>query len=289
MISYEVYRSEFAAGDRKRDAGLTIPEDVEDLTDLFYSDHGEESRMEIFYSRSMTGCNPTIINCHGGAWVTGGIWNYRYYCADMARRGFTVICFNYRMAPETRFPGMLEDVNALAGWIMENGKKYHIDTSRLFFIGDSSGAQVASQYLTILTNPEYARLFPFAVPEDLQVRACVLNCGAYNAKGFLEKDPESPIHYYVPEMTDEVMKQMDVLPNITSAFPPAYISTATKDFLREEAAPMAELLKSRGVPCVMKVWGSETNPQQHVFQLDLRNETGAQCRDEEAKFLLSYC
>lgn len=289
MTTYREYREEVAKGDTKKNAGLTIPEDVEVIRDLFYGNHGEESRMEIFYPKDKPLCNPTILNCHGGGWVTGGIWNYRYYCADMARYGFTVICFNYRMAPETPFPGMLEDVNTLAGWVMENGKNYHIDTDRLFVIGDSSGGQVASQYLTLLTNQDFAKLFPFQVPEGFHVRACVLNCGAYDARYFLENDPDSLIHYYVPERTDKVMAQMDALSNITSAFPPAYISTGTADFLKDGAAPMAELLESRGVPCKRKVWGSKTDPEEHDFQLDLKNKTGALCREEEARFLMSYC
>ncbi len=77
---------------------------------------------------------------------------------SLAQRGFTVVNINYRLAPETRFPGAVEDINQALTFIEKNGDKYFIDKNRLILVGDSAGGQLVSHYATIFTNPEFAKL-----------------------------------------------------------------------------------------------------------------------------------
>ena len=51
--------------------------------------------------------------------------------------------------------------------------------NNVILVGDSAGSQMTSQYAAIATNADYAKLFPFTVPEEIKIRALGLNCGMY--------------------------------------------------------------------------------------------------------------
>ena len=81
-------------------------------------------------------------------------------------------------------------------------------------------------------------------------------------------------------------KKLDVLSYVTEQFPPAYLLTAKGDFLLEQCRPMAELLRSRGVPCAYRIYGDEHTG--HVFHLDVRSALARQANDDETAFLRQY-
>ena len=287
MLSAKEYRQGFLAGDTQRDLGLTTPEEILRMDNISYGD-SEAHLTDIYCLKTAVGRNPTIVSVHGGAWVAGSKETYQYYCMSLAQRGFTVVNCNYRMAPETQFPGAIADINLLFTWIMEHGSEYHIDTNNLFIVGDSSGGQITSQYVTLLTNPEFQKLFPFTPPDGLTIRACALNCGVYDAKGYILSDPGAPIHYYVGEQTKEKLEAMDTTKYITAAFPPTYVTSANRDFLQKNAQPMYDLLQSLGVPAKLQFFGTEEQPLGHVFHLDIRRPEADVCNSNECAFFRQY-
>ena len=64
--------------------------------------------------------------------------------------------------------------------------------------------------------------------------------------------------------------------------------TSNGDFLREQAQPLKEKLEALGTPCVLKVYGDETEELGHVFHLDLYHATGQKCNDEECEFFKKF-
>jgi acetyl esterase/lipase len=61
---------------------------------------------------------------------------------------YVVISIDYRLAPETKLPGIIEDVQAALRWIHHNGPRLlNIDTGRLIVAGGSAGG-----YLTLMTG-----------------------------------------------------------------------------------------------------------------------------------------
>ena len=94
-----------------RDRKIPLPEGVEQRRNLTYGPHGRANRLDVFYPRTAEGKLPTIVNVHGGGYVYGSKEIYRRYCMDLARRGFAVVSFNYRLAPKWKFPTPLEDLN----------------------------------------------------------------------------------------------------------------------------------------------------------------------------------
>lgn len=284
----EYYRSTFLAQDIKRDEGLTPPDDIKITRGISYSCHGDETIMDIYCPKTGQEPFPVIVSVHGGGWVYGSIIQYQYYCMSLVQRGFAAVNFNYRLAPETQFPGMIEDLNTLMGWILENGREYGLDTDNIFMVGDSAGAQLASQYVAAVSNKEYAKLFPFEIPDGLKIRACALNCGVFDVKSYVLSVQDAPIRYYIPDLTDEIIECMDAIKYITDNYPPTFVMSANKDFLLESAQPMYDLLRERGVEAQIHIYGSEDNPKEHVFHLNVRDEMGKKCNDDECEFFKQH-
>ena len=123
-IDIPTMRVQMSEGDKKRDAGLIEPDTITAIKDLTYGSHGIENKFDIYYPVGTTTCLPTIVNIHGGGFFYGDKELYRFYTMYLASQGFTVVNFNYRLAPNHKYPAPLEDTNALMNWLLVHGKEY---------------------------------------------------------------------------------------------------------------------------------------------------------------------
>ena len=98
-------RSEFKKADDERDALMNTPEDIERWDNIVYGhDDREMQRLDVYRPKQAQGEDlPIIISVHGGAWMYGDKERYQYYCMSLAQRGFAVVNFTYRLAPESKF------------------------------------------------------------------------------------------------------------------------------------------------------------------------------------------
>ncbi len=284
----------WAISDAKRDRGLKTPAEIKRYDNISYGPYGKANLLDIYVPKSATKPLPTIVNIHGGGWVYGKKEIYQFYCMELAKRGFTVVNINYRLAPENRFPCAVEDVNAAMTFVYDKGAKYLADRDNIIIVGDSAGAQIASHYGTVVTNPEFAKLFDFMVP-DIKLRALGLNCGEYDVKtDVLEnKDENECLLEYVDgidkPVPEHVLEQLDANKYISSSYPPSFIMSAVNDFLLPKAEPMYKLLQSQGVPSELKIYGSkEREDIAHVFHVNCKLEEARICNDDECEFFRKY-
>ena len=281
-------RAKWAAGDMVRDAGLTYPEDVVRCTDLRYGSFPENT-LDVYYPDGTNAQLPTIVSVHGGGWFYGSKELYSHYCTRLAQRGFTVVNFNYRLAPEYKYPAPLEDTCNVLRWMQENAKAYNIDLNNVFMVGDSAGGQIAYQVLILLTNPKYAKMFSFPVPHDFRVNACGLNCGAYFIPPFNRFLPPEKcselFKFYFPEDYLSVVPQLKMGRYVTRKFPPAFVMTSGNDYLKIMARPVHLLLKCKGVETVLHIFGTKADKELgHVFHLNCRLEQAKVCNDMQCEF-----
>ncbi len=278
-------RAEWTKNDAARDAGLSTPAGIERFDDIPY---GPESAHTLdIYRPKGSGALPLIISVHGGGYVYGDTKLYQFYCMDLALRGFAVLSFNYRLAPEHIFPAPLQDMSLVMDWVEENAPRYGLDTGNIFMLGDSAGAQLASQYAAICTNADYSKIMGIA-PTGLKIKALGLNCGMYDLHTHLAdiSGPNSLMPAYFTRHPEDFGEKLDVMRFITADYPPCYLISAPGDFLLGQCLPMEKLLKSRGVTARAKIYGDETTG--HVFHVDVRNPTGRRANDDETDFFKAY-
>ena len=284
-------RIQWAEGDEKRDAGVVDPADVTRFMDIPYG-ADPENMLDVYCPEGTQGVLPTIISIHGGGWFYGSKKLYSHYCLRMAKRGFTVVNFDYRLAPEHKYPAPLEDACRVLHWVQEHGAEFHIDTNNLVLVGDSAGGQLAYQLLTLVGSEQYSALFPFAPPKGLGFRACGLNCGCYfiPLSKFVTPKKMGPLfEAYFPQDYLPCLPSLKTGKYVNKKFPPAFVMSAKNDYLLFMAPPMHWLLRFKGVKSILRIYGKKSQKDiGHVFHLNCHQPLADVCNDDQAAFFRAH-
>ena len=112
---------------------------------------------------------PAILHLHGGGYVMGNPEFMGPQCAVWADAfDAVVVAPAYRLAPETCFPGNVEDAYAALAWTVANAEALGIDTSRLALAGESAGGGLAASLALLVRDRRRIPLLPPAadLPDD---------------------------------------------------------------------------------------------------------------------------
>src|SRR5262245_6204893 len=91
---------------------------------------------------------PVVVSLHGGALIMGHRESFAGPVKNFAlTNGYVLVSFDYRLAPETKLPAIIEDVEDAFRWLRREGKRFHIDLERIAVTGGSAGG-----YLTLATG-----------------------------------------------------------------------------------------------------------------------------------------
>lgn len=285
-------RRQWAKGDAVRDSGLVDPPTVEQHKNLRYAPGaGRWHLLDLYRPKDAQGLLPTIVSFHGGGWFYGDKELYSHYGLSLAERGFAVINFNYRLAFEHPYPQGLSDVAAVFRWIRERGKDEGIDSKRLFFVGDSSGAQLAFQYSALLTNPEYRKSFSFDIDAGLRPLAVALNCGVYRVGNGPAADRGMDViqrAYLGNHPSPSVRDSLDVFGKMNREFPPTFLMVSVNDPLESEAGPLKKRLEELEIPHLYREYGKGIPEAGHVFHVNQKLPEGHRCNDDECAFFRQF-
>ena len=280
----EKLRREFSAQDAIRDAGLTTPDDIRRYDDISYGPHPLQ-RLDVYRPGNGDARLPTIVSIHGGGWVYGDKELYQYYTMSLAQRGFAVVNFSYRLAPESKFPAQMEDIASVFDWVHAHAEQYGMDVDNLFAVGDSAGAHLLGLYCDACTNPDYAGNYSLSFGPA--PRAISLACGVYTIDGDREQDLALMEDLLHGGATPENLALMDVRRWVTPSFPETFLFTCTGDFLQEQADAMQVTLRQSRVAHIMRFYGDAEHELGHVFQCNIRSGAAKRCNDEQCAFFRS--
>lgn len=291
-------RQTFRAGDEKRDAGLTTPAGIERRDDICYGSDRHWQVLDMYRPKNAGGPLPVIVSIHGGGWTYGDKERYQYYCMDLALRGFAVVNFTYRVAPEWKFPSGLHDTCLVFQWLREQKDCGWFDLGHVFAVGDSAGAHMLTIYCAACGNPAYAQSLGLVIPrldtgKPFLPQAVGLNCGVYAID--LENGhtlTKRLMHALLPSRGKdaEEVRLLNPVPFLSGDFPPSFIMTASHDDIAGPPSQkvLTEKLQALQVPFVDRTYGNASEMQNHVFHCDLRNPVGKQCNDDECAFFRSF-
>ena len=88
---------------------------------------------------------PAILYVHGGGFVAGNAASKTGELQQLARDlDCVIVAVDYRLAPETQFPGPLEDCYAALTWLYRNAQSLGVDRRRIAVMGESAGGGLAA-------------------------------------------------------------------------------------------------------------------------------------------------
>lgn len=88
---------------------------------------------------------PALIHIHGGGFILGRAADATALCQTLAAE-FDCLVANveYRLAPETPFPGPMEDCYAVLAWVHAQADRLGVDPGRVAVMGASAGGGLAA-------------------------------------------------------------------------------------------------------------------------------------------------
>lgn len=203
---------------------------------LVYGDNPRH-RLDVYAPKGGAGPAPVAVFFYGGAWDSGRRQDYNWVGKALASRGFVTVVADYRIYPEVKYPGFLEDAARAVRWSADNAAQYGGDGSRIVLVGHSAGAYNAAM---LALDGRYLR---GAGVDPKHVKALAGLSGPYD---FL------PLQ---GDITHRIFGHTDDLPATqptayaTPASPPSFLATGDSDDVvwPKNTAALARALRSKGV------------------------------------------
>lgn len=224
-------------------------------------DGAPEVPVRIYRPRNAQGVLPCIFHIHGGGYVAGSAAGVEGFHLPLAADlGCCIVSVDYRLAPETRFPGAVEDCYAALSWLVASAGELAIDPGRLGVMGESAGGGLAAALALLVRDRGELRLaFQHLIYPMLDDRTCAAadphpftgefiwtaDSNRFGWEALLGLPPGGPdvSPYAAAARADDL-----------SGLPPAYIATGSLDLFLEENLEYARRLMRAGVPTELHVY-----------------------------------
>jgi acetyl esterase len=188
---------------------------------------------------------------HGGGFWLGTVEFFDRRCRHLAATAACVVfSVDYRLAPEHPFPAALEDCDAALLWVVERADDLRVDSTRLSVGGESAGANLAAA-LALLARD---RTGPSLVAQVLEVPVLDLTLSSPSVEtlgsGYLltKESMQEYVGYYTDAASRTHPYASPMFAESLAGLPPALITTAEFDPLRDEGEAYARRLEDAGVP-----------------------------------------
>ena len=129
----------------------------EEHTFVYKIAKGHEIKANIFLPKNNYN-HAVFIYFHGGGFIfgnrDGGLETILR--DELLSRGYAVVSADYRLAPETKLDGIIEDARDIVIWMNDNGsKQFNIDANKIAVAGGSAGGYLAiSTGYTVSPSPK---------------------------------------------------------------------------------------------------------------------------------------
>ncbi len=208
--------------------------------------------------KGVDGRLPCIYSIHGGGYIVG---TYEMDDVRMDRwcpkLGCVGVSVEYRLAPETPYPGPLEDCYVGLKWVFDNADDLGVDPTRIGIMGASAGGGLAAALALLARDrgeisPAF-QLLVYPMIDDRQVTASsgwdvpiwnpASNTMGWTAYlGDLYGAPDVPYLAAPSRVTD------------LAGLPPAFVCVGTLDGFCDEDIDYAQRLNQAGVPTELHVY-----------------------------------
>jgi acetyl esterase/lipase len=204
---------------------------------------GERGRLDLYAPRRLAAGEklPVIVFFYGGSWSSGDKAGYGFVGRALAAQGFVVAIPDYRLVPQVRFPGFVEDGAAAVKWVRANAARYGGDPDRLVLAGHSAGAYNAAM---LALDPQWLGA------ERAAVRGFAGLAGPYD---FLPLDDPSTIAAFGQAPNPKATQPISFA---SAGDPPALLLVAGEDRLvfPRNSIRLAARLREAGVPVEVKTY-----------------------------------
>ena len=117
---------------------------IESSTHVYSRTDGKELTLDLYRAASGNPA-PGVIVIHGGAWRSGDSKELPDLNSYLAGKGYVVAALTYRLAPQSRYPAPISDIQSAISYLRDHASEFGLDPTRLILLGGSAGANLALQ------------------------------------------------------------------------------------------------------------------------------------------------
>ena len=207
-----------------------------------------------------------ILYLHGGAYVLGSADAYRNFAGQIAARAkASTFIADYRLAPEYRFPGAVEDAFAAYQGLSADGYL------RLALVGDSAGGGLALSLLLVATASSKGGSVPQPAAAAVMSPWTDLALTGDSIKARSKEDPllnrealEKAARLYLGERNPLDPQASPLYADLTGN-PPVLLHVGEDEILLDDSRRFAQRMSTVGGSAQLHVWEGMV----HVFPSNL--------------------
>ena len=259
----------------------------------FINDNYFEHKMDVFYAPKDIKKDIVIIDIHGGAYVFGNHRDNYLFSLEFIKAGFDFISIDYVPIQGDRcIDNLLSDCVTAINYIFSHIKELKLDNKQFVITGDSAGGHLAFM-CALLLNKDIQEKLHFTYVDNVNFECLLLTCPVFNYEnvgdGVLSKSGKRRL--LGPKYNDlEYLKLYSPSTYIDYLKMPLFLSTCTRDFLREESLSINEIMKNRDNKYQFIDIHSREKKIQHVHNvLFPEHPLSEQVNLEMMKFILQVC
>jgi len=117
-------------------------------SDVVYGHAGSEDlTLDLYFPTNAARAHlPVVVYVHGGGWRLGnkGMLGLMPGPEELLQRHYLVVSINYRLAPDNKFPAMLEDAKCAIRFLRSHAQEFSLDPNRIGVMGDSAGGHIVA-------------------------------------------------------------------------------------------------------------------------------------------------
>ena len=223
-------------------------------------DGAPDIRLLVYRPREAKRPLPCIYHIHGGGYVLGAAKDLEPVHRPLAALlGCAIVSVDYRLAPETVFPGPVEDCYAGLAWTFANAATLGINAARIGVMGESAGGGLAAALALLARDRgEYRLAFQHLIYPMLDDRTCTRDPHPF-AGEFLWHPHNN--HFGWSSLLGEAPGAEGISPYAAAGrasdlagLPPTFLSTGALDLFLDEDLDYARRLLRAGVPTELHVY-----------------------------------
>jgi acetyl esterase len=214
--------------------------------------------------------DPLLVFFHGGGMIYGDLDSHDSVCRFLAEEaGVRVLAVDYRLAPETRFPGAADDAWAAFAHVAGNAAEYGGDPARLAVGGDSAGGALSAITAIRAAEEGVPLRFQLLIYPTTDASGSFPSRETFGRELFLTTEfMELATSSYIADADPKDPRASVLYAEIPETLAPAYVSTAGFDPLRDEGEAYVRKLEDAGVEVTWKRYGGEIHGFANVLSVD---------------------
>lgn len=199
-----------------------------------------------------------ILYFHGGGYCTGSSLSHRPLCARIAHQsGWKLLSVNYRLAPEHRFPGALEDAVGSYAALLARGYL----PADIVFAGDSAGGGLALAALVAILGDTQQSALPMPAGAIGISPWLDLDCSSdsYQQYGHIDQLASAPAlkgmgRAYLGDASGKNPLASPFYATALRGMCPLLLQVGSVETLRDEVTAFAHSAERDGVNVDLQVW-----------------------------------